>query len=59
MGTSLTTSSDVPSLDCVYKLQEYAGLAAAQAIHGQGDMARPQAGLAAVTKRTAAWLATG
>jgi nicotinate phosphoribosyltransferase len=27
MGTSLTTSSDVPSLDCVYKLQEYAGLA--------------------------------
>jgi nicotinate phosphoribosyltransferase len=27
MGTSLTTSSDAPSLDCVYKLQEYAGLA--------------------------------
>ena len=27
MGTSLTTSSDVPALDCVYKLQEYAGLA--------------------------------
>jgi len=26
MGTSLTTSSDVASLDCVYKLQEYAGL---------------------------------
>src|ERR1700732_308311 len=26
MGTSLTTSSDVPSLDRVYKLQEYAGL---------------------------------
>ena len=26
MGTSLTTSSDVPALDCVYKLQEYAGL---------------------------------
>jgi nicotinate phosphoribosyltransferase len=25
MGTSLTTSSDVASLDCVYKLQEYAG----------------------------------
>jgi nicotinate phosphoribosyltransferase len=25
VGTSLTTSSDVPSLDCVYKLQEYAG----------------------------------
>jgi nicotinate phosphoribosyltransferase len=27
LGTSLTTSSDVPALDCVYKLQEYAGLA--------------------------------
>ena len=27
MGTSLTTSSDVPALDCVYKMQEYAGLA--------------------------------
>jgi nicotinate phosphoribosyltransferase len=27
IGTSLTTSSDVPSVDCVYKLQEYAGLA--------------------------------
>jgi nicotinate phosphoribosyltransferase len=26
IGTSLTTSADVPSLDCVYKLQEYAGL---------------------------------
>ncbi len=26
VGTSLTTSGDVPSLDCAYKLQEYAGL---------------------------------
>ncbi|HEX4040315.1 MAG TPA: nicotinate phosphoribosyltransferase [Xanthobacteraceae bacterium] len=25
IGTSLTTSSDAPSADCVYKLQEYAG----------------------------------
>jgi nicotinate phosphoribosyltransferase len=25
IGTSLTTSHDAPSLDCVYKLQEYAG----------------------------------
>jgi nicotinate phosphoribosyltransferase len=25
-GTSLTTSSDVPALDCAYKLQEYAGI---------------------------------
>jgi nicotinate phosphoribosyltransferase len=27
VGTALTTSSDVPTLDCVYKLQEYAGVA--------------------------------
>ncbi len=27
IGTSLTTSSDAPTLDCVYKLEEYAGLA--------------------------------
>jgi nicotinate phosphoribosyltransferase len=27
VGTSLTTSSDAPSLDCAYKLQEYAGIA--------------------------------
>jgi len=27
VGTSLTTSFDVPALDCAYKLQEYAGLA--------------------------------
>lgn len=27
MGTSLTTSSDAPALDCAYKLQEYAGIA--------------------------------
>ncbi len=26
IGASLTTSSDVPALDCAYKLQEYAGL---------------------------------
>ena len=26
IGTSLTTSADVPALDCAYKLQEYAGL---------------------------------
>jgi len=27
VGTALTTSSDAPTLNCVYKLQEYAGLA--------------------------------
>ncbi len=26
VGTSLTTSSDSPTLDCVYKLEEYAGI---------------------------------
>jgi len=26
VGTTLTTSADVPAIDCVYKLQEYAGL---------------------------------
>jgi nicotinate phosphoribosyltransferase len=26
VGTSLTTSSDVPALDCAYKLQEYASI---------------------------------
>jgi nicotinate phosphoribosyltransferase len=26
IGTSLTTSADVPAVDCVYKLQEYAGI---------------------------------
>lgn len=27
IGSSLTTSSDIPALDCAYKLQEYAGVA--------------------------------
>jgi len=27
IGTSLTTSADAPNADCVYKIQEYAGLA--------------------------------
>lgn len=27
VGTSLTTSSDVPGLDCAYKIQEYRGIA--------------------------------
>jgi nicotinate phosphoribosyltransferase len=27
VGTSLTTSSDAPALDCAYKLEEYAGVA--------------------------------
>ena len=35
IGTSLTTSSDVPAVDCAYKLQEYAGLPAPQACTGK------------------------
>jgi nicotinate phosphoribosyltransferase len=27
IGTAMTTSSDVPAIDCVYKLQEYSGIA--------------------------------
>ena len=50
IGTSLTTSSDAPSADCVYKMQEYAGPAAAQALGTQGDLARPQAGVAALRR---------
>ena len=46
IGTAMTTSSDVPALDVVYKLQEYAGVRAAQALGEQGHLARPQAGLA-------------
>ncbi len=46
VGTSLTTSSDAPSLDCAYKLQEYGGDAAPQAIAGKINVARPQAGVA-------------
>src|SRR5262249_15617168 len=26
IGTAMTTSTDVPAIDCVYKLQDYAGL---------------------------------
>jgi nicotinate phosphoribosyltransferase len=44
IGTRLDTSADAPYLDCVYKLQEYAGRAP-QALGGQGHLARPQAGL--------------
>ena len=44
VGTSLTTASDAPALDCAYKLQCRHG--AAQALGRQGDLARPQAGLA-------------
>ena len=58
VGTSLTTSSDVPALDCAYKLQEYAGTAAAQAFAGQGDLARAASRSGGAMAPTAAWPAT-
>lgn len=35
LGTNLTTSSDVPALDCAYKLQEYAGTARRKTSEGK------------------------
>lgn len=35
VGTSLTTSSDAPALDCAYKLQEYAGVARRKTSQGK------------------------
>ncbi len=35
VGTSLTTSSDAPALDCAYKLQEYAGVPRRKRSHGK------------------------
>jgi len=39
IGTSLTTSSDAPALDCAYKLEEYAG--AARRKHSAGKSTWP------------------
>ena len=50
IGTSLTTSSDAPALDCAYKLQEYAGLPRRKRAHRKGHLAWPQAGLAALRR---------
>src|SRR2546425_8901265 len=35
IGTHMTTSSDAPYLDCVYKLQEYAGRASRKTSEGK------------------------
>ena len=35
IGTSLTTASDAPALDCAYKLQEYAGMARRKCSEGK------------------------
>lgn len=38
IGTSLTTSSDAPALDCAYKLEEYAGMARRKRSAGKGTL---------------------
>ena len=48
IGTSLTTSFDLPALDCAYKLQEYDGLPRRKHSFGQSNMAWAKAGLAAL-----------
>ena len=58
IGTSLVTSQDAPTLDCAYKLQEYAGLPRRKRSVGKATLAGPQAGLAPLRRRTAACSAT-
>src|SRR6476661_6008535 len=41
IGTSLTTSSDAPALDCAYKLQEYAGLPRRKHAPGKATLPGP------------------
>jgi nicotinic acid phosphoribosyltransferase len=50
IGTSLTTSADVPNLDCVYKMQEYAGLARRKRSAKKATWP-PQTGVAALRRR--------
>ena len=45
VGTELDTSADAPYLDCVYKLEEYAGRARRKRSEGKSTLARPQAGI--------------
>jgi nicotinate phosphoribosyltransferase len=42
VGTSLTTSSDVPALDCAYKLQEYEGVARRKLSPGKANWPGPK-----------------
>jgi nicotinate phosphoribosyltransferase len=51
VGTRMNTSADAPYLDCAYKLVDYRGPAPAQALIGQGHLARHQAGLASAGRR--------
>ena len=58
IGVSLDASIDAPALDCAYKLQEYAGTPRRKTLGRQGDLARPQTGLALNTMRRRACVAT-
>ena len=42
IGTSLTTASDAPALDCAYKLQEYAGRARRKRSEGKATWPGPK-----------------
>lgn len=42
IGTSLTTSSDAPGLDCAYKLQEYAGVPRRKLSPGKANWPGPK-----------------
>jgi nicotinate phosphoribosyltransferase len=42
LGTSLTTSSDAPALDCAYKLEEYAGVARRKLSTGKATWPGPK-----------------
>ena len=45
VGTRLATSADAPYLDCVYKLQEYAGRPSRKRSEGKEDVAGRQTSL--------------
>ena len=42
VGTAMTTSADAPSLDCAYKLQEYAGRACRKRSEGKATWPGPK-----------------
>ena len=51
IGVSLDVSTDVPALDCAYKLQEYAGKPRRKLSEGKVTWPGPQAGLAALRRK--------
>ena len=55
VGTSLTTSSDAPALDCAYKLQEYAGIARRKRSVGKAPHGPAASRSGAALETTDAW----